>query len=125
MEGLLKEDVKGIRKTFKKLGVIAAEVDKDLRYLWVENPHPDFDELEVIGKRDDEIVSEQEAKEIILFKKNVFANNKVLNHTIQFNRSNGICHYNIAGYPVRNHLGQIETIVTVGFYTELPEEVEE
>jgi hypothetical protein len=117
MDEIRKEDINGIRKTFKKLGVIAAEVDAKLRYVWIENPHPDFNKAEVVGKRDDELIPESEAKDIIAFKKSVFAKNKALTKTIRFNRSNGICDYNMAGYPVRNSDGQVESIITIGFYT--------
>jgi hypothetical protein len=120
MKDLLLEDVKGIRKMFKKLDVTIAEVDPEFRYKWIENPHPDFDPSEAVGKRDDELIQADEAKEIISFKKNVFQTGKNITATLLFNRSNGPCYYNMTGYPVKNSKGQIVSIITVAFYTKLP-----
>lgn len=120
MKDLVKEDISGIRKMFKKLGVITAEVDKELRYKWVENPHPDFDPADVIGKRDDELIPAEEAQEIIAFKKKVFKTEKPVTVTLFFNRSDGACCYNMAGYPVKNAAGEVMSIITVGFYTDPP-----
>jgi hypothetical protein len=120
MKDLVTDDIKGIRKMFKKLGVITAEVDKELRYKWIENPHPDFDPDTVIGKRDDELISAKEAKSIISFKKKIFETEKTQTVTLHFDRSNGPCYYNMAGYPVKNTKGQVTSIITVGFYTEQP-----
>jgi hypothetical protein len=120
MKDLFLEDINGIRKMFNKLDVITAEVDPELRYKWIENPHPDFDADEVIGKRDDELIPAEEAKGIISFKKKVFKTEKNLTATLLFSRSNGPCYYNMTGYPVKNSKGQIISIFTVGFYTQLP-----
>jgi hypothetical protein len=123
MKDLVIDDIKGIRKMFKKLDVITAEVDKELRYKWIENPHPDFDPDLVVGKRDDELVSAKEAKGIILFKKKVFETEKPLTIALRFERSNGPCYYSMAGYPVKNSKGRVTSIITLGFYTKQPIQV--
>jgi hypothetical protein len=120
MKYLVEEDIIGMRKMFKELGVITAEVDEDLRYKWIDNPHPDFDSTEVVGKRDDELISKEEAKEIISFKKKIFETEKTLTVTLLFNRSNGVSCYNMAEYPVKDSSGQTISIFTIGFHTELP-----
>lgn len=121
MNNIPEDDIGGIRKKFKELGIIIAGVDKQLRYQWIENPHPDFDAEKVIGKRDDELISQTEAEGIISFKKRVFKTGKMETITLLFDRTDGPHLYNMVGYPVRDSRGQITSIVTLGFHTKLPE----
>lgn len=87
MNALLEDDIETLRLKFKTLGVIVAEVDKELRYKWIENPHLDFDPNEVIGKRDDELIPAKEAEGIISFKMKVFETGKAQVATLLFNLS--------------------------------------
>ena|SRR5688572_31976772 len=97
MNDLLEDDINRLRLKFKTLGAIIAEVDKELRYKWIENPHHDFDPNEVIGKRDDELIPAKDAEGIISFKKKVFKSGKAQMATLLFNLSSGSFNYNIAG----------------------------
>jgi hypothetical protein len=51
---------------------IVAEVDRLLRHLWIDYPHPDFRADAVIGKRDDELISGEDAHEILAVKRKAF-----------------------------------------------------
>jgi hypothetical protein len=123
MNSISNEDITGIRKTFKKFGVIIAEVDKNLRYKWIDNPHPDFSAESVVGKRDDELLPKEEASEIVGFKERILKNKKRETITLLFQRSNGPHYYNMIGYPVLNSRGQVISIITIGFNTEIPDTV--
>ncbi len=50
---------------------ILAENDVELRYTWVQNPHKDFDKAQIIGKRDDEILCAENAKQLVDIKNQV------------------------------------------------------
>ena len=41
--------VASLRASLKRLGAVVAEVDAELRYVWVDNPHPDFEASSVVA----------------------------------------------------------------------------
>jgi hypothetical protein len=51
MKDIERSNVAGVRRSLRVLGAIVAEVDQQLRYVWIDNPHPDFDAKAVVGKR--------------------------------------------------------------------------
>jgi len=115
MEQVDRENMAGLRRSLKRLGMVIAEVDHELRYVWIENPHPDFDASAVVGKRDDQLISRAEAKEIMSFKRKVLASGRPAHETLAFNRSDGLRSYTIFAYPIRNERGAFDGIITVGF----------
>lgn len=70
---IAKENVSAVRAALRGLGLVVAEVDLQLRYVWIDNPHPDFDPHTVVGKRDDELISADDAAEIMMLKRQVIA----------------------------------------------------
>lgn len=92
-----------------------AEVDKKLRYVWVDNPHPDFDAKSVIGKRDDELISAADAEEIMSLKRESFEKEAPIARILSFKRSDGLRHYSLFAYPIRQASGKVDAILTVGF----------
>lgn len=68
MKELDRANVAGVRRALATLGAVVAEVDRELRYLWIDNPHPDFDSGALIGKRDDELIAALDAADIMSLK---------------------------------------------------------
>lgn len=118
MREVTRSDVQALRKTMRKLGVLIAEVDRELRYVWIDNPHPDFDAAKVIGKRDDELISKADATELMELKRVVLRSEEPLSRTICFKRSDGLRRYNVSAYPVRGAKGKIEGVISFAFETE-------
>lgn len=108
-------DVATIPKTFAGLGVVVAEVDEQLRYVWIENPHPDFDAKSVVGKRDDELISKADADEIMRLKRETFDRQVAMSRVLSFKRSDGVRYYNLTAYPIIREAGKAKTILTLGF----------
>ena len=102
------------------LGAVVAEVDAQLRYVWIDNPHPDFDAKLVVGKRDDELISEAEAEEIMTLKREAFVLQSPLSRVLSFNRSDGARCYSLFAYPIAEASGKVEAILTVAFDYEPP-----
>jgi hypothetical protein len=115
MNELERSDVPEFRKSMRTLGMVVAEVDRELRYVWIDNPHPDFDAAQVIGKRDDELTEAAEAQRIMQFKRDIFAEERPITRTIAFHRSDGVCTYAMFGYPLRDGRGRVDGVLTVGF----------
>jgi hypothetical protein len=115
MQEIERADVQSVRRTMRKLGVVVAEVDSDLRYVWIDNPHPDFDAKAVIGKRDDELIDRGDAEELIDLKRHVLKSEQATSRLLTFKRSDGSRRYNVSAYPVRNARGKVDGVLTFGF----------
>jgi hypothetical protein len=120
MREIARSDVAALRATMKKLGITVAEVDCALRYVWIENPHPDFKASAVVGKRDDELIPTAEAVEIMGVKNAVLQQIKPISRVLAFKRSDGWRHYSFRAYPVRSVKGRSDGIVTLGFEASVP-----
>jgi hypothetical protein len=94
---------------------VVAEIDRRLRYVWIDNPHHDFDAAAVIGKRDDELIPEREAAEIMALKREAFDCREHISRVLTFPRSDGRRSYVIHAYPIRNAADKMEGLLTVGF----------
>lgn len=120
MRDLDRSNVAGIRKALGALGAIVAEVDPQLRYVWIDNPHPDFDPKAVVGKRDDELISRASADEIMALKRDTFTRREPISRILVFQRSDGPRHYSLFAYPIRDGSGKVDAILTVGFDVPAP-----
>jgi PAS domain-containing protein len=109
---IAKENIDAVRKALRALGLVVAEVDAELRYVWIENPHPDFDARDVIGKRDDELLPPEAAAGIIAFKREVLASGAPATRVLEFNRSDGRRRYNISAVPIVDASGKATGLVT-------------
>ena len=112
---LERSEVAALRVTMRNLGLVVAETDLDLRYVWVDNPHPDFDEDAVVGKRDDELIPEAEAAAIMSLKREAIHRYGPVKRLLEFERSDGRRCYSMFAYPVCDSRGEIEGIFTIGF----------
>lgn len=91
------------------------EIDRQLRYVWIDNPHPDFDPKSVLGKRDDELISKADAEGIMSLKQETFDQGAPLARILSFKRSDGVRYYSLFAYPIRQANGKVQAILTVGF----------
>jgi hypothetical protein len=120
MKELERSSVAGVRKALSTLGAVVAEVDRQLRYVWLDNPHPDFDPQAAAGKRDDELISGVDADEIMALKRDTFGAQAPVCRTLSFKRSDGLRRYSLFAYPIREPSGRVDAILTVGFDVPVP-----
>ena len=111
-------NIEGGRSSLSMLGAVVAEVDRELRYRWIDNPHPDFEPSAVVGKRDDELISSEEAKEIMSLKSTALDSGEPVSRVLVFNRTDGWRYYSLFAYPIREFSGEINSILTIGFDVE-------
>jgi len=55
----------------KHSGILLYTTDADLRYTWIHNPHPTFDPADILGRRDDELLSPEQAAPLTAIKLDV------------------------------------------------------
>ena len=115
MKDIERSNVVGVRKSLEVLGAVVAEVDDQLRYVWIDNPHPDFDAKAVVGKRDADLLPEREAEQIMAFKREAFDREEAVSQIISFERSDGVRYYSLFAYPIRDLNGKMTALLTVGF----------
>ncbi|AET68012.1 putative transcriptional regulator [Desulfosporosinus orientis DSM 765] len=92
--------------------MVIAHVDKDLRYTWIFNPHPDFDKNIVLGKTDIELSENEGTKALMLLKRIVIEKGMKLKEKITFPLSDGDHSYFVFAEPLYDNKGQISGCVT-------------
>lgn len=95
------------RLALQNRGFVPARFDRALRYLWIYNPHPDFEPGEVIGKRDDELEDTEGARRLVALKRRVIETGKGAREEIDFERSDGTRTYDFAIEPLFDAGGAI------------------
>lgn len=111
-EEKLKESENRFNIAIQNSPIIMAHTDKQLRYKWICNPHPDFHNKQIIGRRDDELSSSSGAKELLKLKQRVLKSGKGERKKIDFEMSNGIQVYDVTAEPLRNESGAITGVTT-------------
>jgi two-component system CheB/CheR fusion protein len=92
--------------------VVFAHVDRELRYEWIFNPHPDFDASAVVGRRDDELDEGPGVDALVRLKQRVLERGVQEREQIAFSRSGGAYWYDMTATPVLGEDGRVERIVT-------------
>jgi hypothetical protein len=115
MKTLSRDDIPQIRESLRILDLVVAEVDHDLRYVWIDNPHPDFDASVVAGKRDDELAPPESVQDIMNLKRAVFTEKRPMRRIIGFHRSDGWRAYLVSAFPVCERGEHVAGVLTVGF----------
>ncbi len=93
-------------------GIIFAHTDRDLRYTWIYNPHPDFPPEAAIGKRDEELADNPGTRQLTRLKQRVLDTERTLREDITFPLSDGQRVYDVTAEPIQDETGYLTGIVT-------------
>jgi hypothetical protein len=115
-EAIWSENVAKIREALRLLGLTIAQVDRELRYVWIDNPHPDFDPRTVLGKCDDELIPREEAAPLMALKREVMASGVPRTRLLAFERSDGRHYYNVSAVPIRDAAGNVTAALTAAVH---------
>ena len=111
----LRESEERFRLVLSGSPVIIAQVDRELRYVWIYHPHPDFADSSVLGKRDDELSDNAGTRQMMQLKRQVISTGQPARRTISFPLSVGTRTYDIAAEPLRDESGAVIGATTVSF----------
>jgi PAS domain S-box-containing protein len=114
-EQALRENEARLRVGLKNANVVAAQMDRELRYQWIYNPHADFDAQAVLGKRDDELEDSAGVRRLIALKRRVIESGRGERETIRFDRSNGLRIYDIFVEPIHDAYGEVVGVTSSSF----------
>jgi signal transduction histidine kinase len=95
------------RVAVKNAAFVPAQVDRDLRYRWIYNPHPDFDASAVVGKRDDELEDSEGVRRLMALKRRVLETGVGAREEISFVRSDTVRFYDFVVEPARDASGAL------------------
>ena len=115
MNELTTTDLPPLRASMAKLGLSVAEVDVDLRYVWVENAHPGQDPRAMVGRRDDELVSAADAAAIMRLKYDALREEEPVTRVLKVRTGAGVRYFATSAYPFRNERGHVAGLFMVGF----------
>lgn len=114
MQAIKRSDIPVLRAALGLLKLMVAEVDRDLRYVWIDLPHADFAVENIIGKRDEDLITQEAAAELVQLKREVLTDGKPRNRILAFLRSDGWRFYSVCVFPVLDSEGKVEGLLTVG-----------
>ncbi len=105
----------GLKAALKNTAFIPAGIDRELRYQWVYNAHPDFEISQVLGKRDDELELTPEALKVLEFKRKVLETGVGGRKVFKFKRSDGYRYYDLILEPSKDTRESVVGLTSVAF----------
>ncbi|MCP4139304.1 MAG: PAS domain S-box protein [Chloroflexi bacterium] len=111
-ENALKESEMRLQLAARQLGLIFAQVDLDLRYTWIYNPHPDFNPETSLGKRDTEIADNEGTRRLQQLKTKVIETGQEQRERITFPLTIGMQKYDIRAEPLRDNDDNLTGVTT-------------
>lgn len=112
VEQALRQSEERFRVVMKASPIVMAITDRDLRYVWIENPHRDFDAESVIGKRDDELADNEATRRFMDVKRRVLEEEKGIRTEITFPLSEGTVTYDVTAEPLHDPEGNVIGVTT-------------
>lgn len=92
--------------------IVFAQVDTDLRYEWIFNPHTDFSPGSVRGKRDDELSDSPGTQALMSLKRRALKEAIQCRERITFDVSDGLRTYEIVATPLKDSNGKVTGLIT-------------
>jgi PAS domain S-box-containing protein len=106
----LRESEERFRVALLHLPISVFMQDKDLRYTWVCNPTPDFSPEMMVGKRDADLFSRQDADRLDVIKRRALNSGQGVREPVQLAVNGQARLYDLIVEPLRNAEGDITGI---------------
>ncbi len=94
------------------LPIVLSVADRDLRYQWAYNAERTFGEVDVIGKRDDELASPQSVAELLALKRWVLQTGVLTRRQLRIGEPGNERFYDVIAAPLTAPDGSIEGVRT-------------
>ena len=94
--------------------IVVSQLDNKLRYLRVFNPHPGFIDEKVIGKRDDEILSTENAAGIMILKQKALETGRTVQGEFAVTLQEGTKTFHLVVAPTLDSEGRVSGLITAG-----------
>jgi len=107
LERELRTETEHFQTVLRNSPVVAFRLDTDLRYTWIGNPQEDFSAAEVLGKRDDELLSPEDAAAVLEPKQTVLETGEGLREEVTLDLPRGEVVYDLTIEPIFDTAGEI------------------
>jgi len=112
VENAIRDSEERFRLATQFPALVLAEVDRDLRYVWIRNPHPDFHPEQAVGKRDDELDPSPEVRQLVAIKREVLESGRPMHREWSVVRSDGRHFYDFHLQPRLDSEGRVVGVLT-------------
>ena len=103
----LQQSEERVRVALENMPLILYTMDRELRYTWMYKPHPKMPLEQMLGKRDDELPTEMDLRDLMEFKRSVVASGIATRREFRFNVEGRTEVYDINAEPLRDAKGNI------------------
>ncbi|WP_458206081.1 PAS domain-containing protein [Haladaptatus sp. NG-SE-30] len=107
LESELRTEKEHFRVALANSPLVAFRLDTNLRYTWIGNPHEDFEEVDVLGKRDDELLPPDAAETIMAPKREALETGERVREEVTYELPSGLVSYDLTVEPLRDESGEI------------------
>lgn len=111
-EATLRESEERFRVVMKGSGIVAAIADRDLRYVWIQHPDPDFEAAAVVGTRDDELADDEGRRQLLALKRRVLDSGEGARAEITLDNGGDPVTYDVTAEPLREPDGAVVGVTT-------------
>jgi PAS domain S-box-containing protein len=108
----LRESEERFRVALANSPIRVAHVDRELRYTWMYNTHPDVDPERVLGKRLDDILPPEDVVELTRLREEVLSTGRGLRREIRITFPSGPAVWDVTAEPLRDTVGEIVGVTT-------------
>ena len=98
----------------RNMPIIASIVDRDLRYVWLHKPHPDFDPDLALGQTARAALSEADADALLALKRDALEGRTRVRRVLPIHLSDGSHVFDLTADPIFNEDGEATGVATVG-----------
>ncbi|MBI5440874.1 MAG: PAS domain-containing protein, partial [Deltaproteobacteria bacterium] len=103
----LRESDERFRLAVKNPAFVLAQTDRELRYRWIFNAHPDVDATSAVGKRNDELEDSNGSRQLMALKRRVIETGVGAREEISFARTDGVRTYEFMVDPLSDPAGSV------------------
>jgi PAS domain S-box-containing protein len=108
----LRESEERFRVALANSPIRVAHVDRELRYTWMYNTHPDVDPERVLGKRLDDLLPPEDVVELTRLREEVLSTGRGLRREIRITFPSGRAVWDVTAEPLRDTVGEIVGVTT-------------
>ncbi|MFD1647635.1 bacterio-opsin activator domain-containing protein [Haloarchaeobius litoreus] len=111
LEQELRTEHKQLDVAVENSPLVLFRLDTDLRYTWVRNPAQDFEDVDILGKREDELLPPEAAETLMAPKRQALETGERLREEVTYELPSGHVTYDLTVSPLRDESGEITGLV--------------
>lgn len=107
LERDLREETERLDVAVENSPLVLFQQDTDLRYTWYKSLHESFEDVDVLGKRDKELLSPEAAEAVRAPKRRALATGERVREEVTYDLAEGTKTYDLTVDPIRDESGAV------------------